>query len=343
VDEARLHGADAVLLMLSVLDDAAWRACAAAARRHGMDALTEVHDEADLRRALDLGAPVIGINNRDLRTMQVDLTVTERLAPLVDDDRLLVGESGIGSHGDVRRLRGLVDGLLVGTTLMRSPDPRRAVRELVYGVTKVCGLTRAEDARAAAEAGATHGGLVFSAESPRRVTLEQARAVRRDADLAWVGVFVNEQVADVAYAARELHLAAVQLHGDETPEYVGVLRPLLPAGCEIWRCARVSGAPPPPVAASGADRLLLEGEGTGPRGGSGRLFDWRTLVGYRDAGRCLVAGGLRPENADAADRLGVWGLDVSSGVEERPGVKSAAKLAAFFAARRGNGRRGGGR
>ena len=81
--EARLHGADAVLVMLSVLDDEAARAVMAEAALLGMDALVEAHDEAEVRRAVALGAPLIGINNRDLRTLEVDLAVTERLAPLV--------------------------------------------------------------------------------------------------------------------------------------------------------------------------------------------------------------------------------------------------------------------
>jgi indole-3-glycerol phosphate synthase/phosphoribosylanthranilate isomerase len=344
VEEARLHGADAVLLMLSVLDDAQWGVCHAAARRLGMDALTEVHDEAELTRALALDAAIIGINNRDLRTMRVDLAVTERLAPLVGDGRLVVAESGITSHRDVVRLRGRVDAFLVGTALMRSGNLARAVREVIYGVTKICGLTSVADARAAEAAGATHGGLVFAEESPRRVSLGQARGIRSGTDLAWVGVFVNESASNVALHARELGLAAVQLHGEESAEYVAMLRPQLPAGCEVWKSARV-GSLPPPIASTGADRLLLEAgvSGSGPRGGTGRTFDWGRLKYYGDASRCLVAGGLTPTNAAAADRLDVWGLDVSSGVEERPGVKSQAKLAAFLGARRGRGRDAGAR
>ncbi len=95
VAEARLHGADAVLVMLSVLDDGEARAMLAEAERLGMEALVEAHDEAEVRRAVALGAPVIGINNRDLRTLEVDLATTERLAPLVPADRLLIAESGI--------------------------------------------------------------------------------------------------------------------------------------------------------------------------------------------------------------------------------------------------------
>jgi indole-3-glycerol phosphate synthase/phosphoribosylanthranilate isomerase len=104
VPEARLHGADAILVMMSVLDDAEAAAVIAEARRLGMDALVEAHDEAELRRAVALGAQLIGINNRDLKTLRVDLAVTERLAPLVPADRILISESGIADRADVDRL-----------------------------------------------------------------------------------------------------------------------------------------------------------------------------------------------------------------------------------------------
>ena len=108
VVEARIAGADAILVMLSLLDDGEARAMIAEARRFGMDALVEVHDEAEMRRALALGAPLIGINNRDLKDLSVDLSTTERLARLAPD-RLLVSESGISTRADVERLAPRVD------------------------------------------------------------------------------------------------------------------------------------------------------------------------------------------------------------------------------------------
>src|SRR4029079_1682213 len=120
-------GADAILVMLSLLDDAAARAMIAEARRFGMDALVEVHDEAEMGRALALGAPLIGINNRDLRDLSVDLSTTERLAR-VAPDRILVSESGIATRADVERLAPLVDAFLIGSSLMRSNEPAQAAR-----------------------------------------------------------------------------------------------------------------------------------------------------------------------------------------------------------------------
>lgn len=333
VREARLHGADAVLLMLSVLDDAAFVSCFEAARTLEMDVLAEVRDEDELARALDLGARIIGINNRDLSTLEVDPRVTEALAPLVPPDRVVVSESGIRDHADVRRLRPLVDGMLVGTALMRRADLARAVRELVHGSVKVCGLTRPGDARGAMEAGATHGGLVFAPASARRVDPGSAREVVEGAGLAYVGVFVDESPGRVASLAAGLDLAAVQLHGDETQRYVGELRTLLPAGCEVWKAVRV-GDRVPHLGRAGADRILLDTHVRGARGGTGRTFDW-TLIEGRDLGHVVLGGGLDPGNAAAADGLGCSALDVSSGVEEAPGRKSRTLLDSFFAALRG--------
>jgi indole-3-glycerol phosphate synthase len=127
--EARAAGASAVLLIVRILDDAQLRGLAAVAGSLGMDVLVEVHDEAELERAVDAGAGVIGVNNRDLATFRTDLATTERLAPRVPAECLLVGESGVGSVGDVRRLAAAgVDAVLVGEALMRAADPVAAAR-----------------------------------------------------------------------------------------------------------------------------------------------------------------------------------------------------------------------
>ena len=131
VDEARVAGADAVLLIVAALDDATLRALHARTLTLGLDALVEVHDEAELDRALGAGAKLVGVNNRDLRTFQVDLAVTERLAKRTPADVLLVAESGIFGGADVRRLAAAgARAFLVGESLMREPDPGLALRKL---------------------------------------------------------------------------------------------------------------------------------------------------------------------------------------------------------------------
>ena len=131
---ARSLGADAVLLMFSVVPDDVYRELAELAHSLGMEVLTEVSTPQEMHRASALGAEVIGINNRDLRTLETDLARTEEMAPLAPAGVVLVGESGVGAAEDVRRLSGLVDALLVGSSLSGAPDPAEAARELATAV-----------------------------------------------------------------------------------------------------------------------------------------------------------------------------------------------------------------
>ena len=132
VVEARAIGADAILIILAAVDDALARTLAASADALDLDALVEVHDEAELDRALALPCPLIGINNRNLKTLATDLATTERLAPRIPDDRILVAESGIHGPADLARLeRAGARAFLVGTALMREPNVEAATRALL--------------------------------------------------------------------------------------------------------------------------------------------------------------------------------------------------------------------
>lgn len=335
VAEARLHGADAVLVLLSVLEDAEAAEVMRAAERLGMEALVEAHDEVEVARAVALGARVIGINNRDLKTLAVDLATTERLAPLVPEDRLVVAESGIARRQDVDRLARHADAFLVGTSLMRSKRPAQSARTLAFGRVKVCGVRAAADAALAARSGACFIGLVMVPESPRHVMPAEAEPIAgaaRNQGAGIVGVFRDAPPSRIAEAAQWLGLRAVQLHGAEDADYVKGLRAALPVGVEIWGASRVGRSVPQPRA--GVDRILFDTAVDGLPGGTGRSFDWRLLKGRRELGTALLAGGLDAGNAAAAAKVGAWALDVSSGVEKAPGRKDADKLHAFFDALR---------
>jgi indole-3-glycerol phosphate synthase/phosphoribosylanthranilate isomerase len=332
VAEARIAGADAILVMLSLLEDAVAREMIGEARRFGMDSLVEVHDEREMRRALALGVPLIGINNRDLRDLSIDLSTTERLANLAPD-RLLISESGFSSRGDVERIAPLVDAFLIGSSLMRSADPPQAARKLVFGRTKLCGLNCGADVCAARPA--AFAGFVFVPGSPRHVTADQAAPLAGTArrfGVRPVGVFRDAPLRTVEDIATLLNLHAVQLHGREDTEYVRSLRRELPHSCEIWTALSVGREP---VSRRGGDRFVFDNG----NGGSGRSFDWAPIEDHPDLARSIVAGGIGASNAAAARALGAYAIDVGSAVDLAPGRKSAEKISDLFEALRTPARR----
>ena len=328
VAEARAAGADAMLVMMSVLSKEEAQAVMAEASRLGMDVIVEVHDERELERALSLWPRIIGVNNRNLRTLTTDLKVTERLAPLIPAGVLAVSESGIAARKDVDRLAPSVDAFLVGSALMAAPDTGQAARALVHGRVKLCGLTCADDIALAGTSGATHVGLVFAPGTPRAVPADRGATLAERAQAAGmkvVGVFRDAPAGEVIRVAREAGLDAVQLHGSENAE---VLRAQLPAPVEVWAACPVNGSAPP--VRKGADRSLFDNES----GGTGEAFDWSLIVGRADLPIAFLAGGIGPANASAAAAVGAYGLDVGSRVECAPGLKDPEKVAALFAALR---------
>ena len=321
---ARYYQADAILLMLSVLDDEQYRQLAAVAHSLKMGILTEVSNEEELERAIALQARVVGINNRDLRDLSIDLNRTRQLAPRLSHGVTVISESGINSYADIRELSHFANGFLIGSALMEEPDLTAAVRRVTLGANKVCGLTRAEDARAAYEAGAIYGGLIFAEGSPRQIDAEVARTVMAAAPLRYVGVFRDSTISDIVTKSTSLSLSAVQLHGSETPDFVAELRTALPASVEIWKALRIEGELPernwPHV-----DRYVFDNG----NGGTGQRFDWSLLQDQR-LNDVLLAGGLSADNCVEAAQLGCAGLDFNSGVESAPGIKDARKIAAVF-------------
>lgn len=321
---ARHYGADAILLMLSVLNDAEYHSLATLAHSLNMGVLTEVSTEEELTRAIHLEAKVIGINNRDLRDLSIDRNRTKAFAPRIPAGCIVISESGITTHQHIREISPYANGFLIGSAIMAQPDLDFAIRRLIFGEHKVCGLTRAEDARAVYDAGGTFGGLIFVSESPRCVNETQATAVISGAPLAYVGVFRNHDPAEIAAIARRLKLHAVQLHGSEDAHDIAMLRLHLPVQCEIWKALDMSHQPEITVP-DGVVRLVLDNG----KGGSGHTFDWTALPASLPVPFTL-AGGLNAENCLAAVSGTASGLDFNSGAESAPGIKDAEKIRILF-------------
>ena len=327
---ARYYGADAILLMLSVLSDEEYKALEAVAKQYNLAILTEISNEEERDRAVKLGAKLIGINNRNLRDLSTDIARTFDFAPTLPDDRIIISESGIYTNDQVRELAPAVDGFLVGSSVMAQEDIDLACRTLIYGNNKVCGLTTPEQAQMAIEAGAQFGGLIFAKKSPRFVTSEQVITIVEQApSLNYVGVFVNHKRQEIAELAKQLNLFAVQLHGDEDQAYIDKLKQQLPENCQIWKAIAVEQQVP--EFSVSAQYYVLDGKNAG----SGQPFNWQALANSeQDLSSCFLAGGLNSDNIEnAIEQLTtqeLFGLDLNSGVEQSPGIKCREKLQQVF-------------
>jgi phosphoribosylanthranilate isomerase len=197
-------------------------------------------------------------------------------------------------------------------------------------VVKICGITRAEDAEAAVDAGAGAIGFVFWPESPRFIDPHRARAIAAALPpfVTAVGVFVNQPIDHVRGVASLVRLGVVQLHGDETPAYAAQLAtPVMKAIPVDSERALAVGVWPKRTT------LLLDVHDPVKRGGTGRTIDWAAAAAIAATRRVVLAGGLTPDNvADAIARVRPYGIDVSSGVERAPGAKDHQRLRALFEA-----------
>ncbi len=328
---ARYYGADAILLMLSVLSDEQYLELAKVAEQYNLNILTEISNEEERDRAIALGAKLIGINNRNLRDLSTDIARTFDFAPTLPDDRIVISESGIYTNEQVRELAPAVDGFLVGSSVMAEDDIDLACRQLIFGQNKVCGLTKPEYATDARCAGAVFGGLIFAEKSPRFVSKEQAKSiVNAEMGLNYIGVFVDHKRTEIAEIASELNLYAVQLHGSEDQSYIDKLREQLPKTCQIWKAISVDGNIEKFTVT--ADNFVLDGKNAG----SGQAFGWQALAQTeQDLSTSFLAGGLGIDNIDNAlsqlTEQELYGLDLNSGVESSPGKKCRDKLKAVFA------------
>lgn len=307
---ARYYGADAVLLMLSVLTEMQYKELVTVAHLLNMGVLTEVINEQEVSIAVNNNAKVIGINNRDLRDLTVDLNVTKTLAPTIPADRIIISESGIKTNHDIRELSNMADGFLIGSALMGEKDLNTAVRKVIYGEHKICGLMRPEDAKQTYASGFIYGGFIFVPSSLRYISIEQAQAIQLGTpSLQYVGVFQNEDISQVVRIAKTLNLHAVQLHGHEDLAYIEQLKQELPPECHIWKAFSVKTSVPD-INDPHVQTYVLDGANAG----SGQVFNW-SLLQDKNLINVMIAGGLNYDNCLEALQYRPKGLDFNSGVE----------------------------
>ena len=347
--QAKVWGASAILLICACLDVPTLTKFRELADSLGLSSLVEAHDENEVQMAIDCGARIIGVNNRNLKDFTVDVQNSVRLRNLVQDDVIFVSESGLETPEDIQVLRDNNIGVaLMGETVMRSPNKVEKLAYL-YGPTyytpkvKMCGISKVETIPAVVEAKPDYMGLVF-APSKRQVTVDQAKTLVEELHRGYaqkygsdtehdkndtiktVGVFVNETVDNLITIANEANLDAVQLHGDEDETFIQSLKER--TNVEVWKAIRIrSAADVEEWIDSSADMLLFDAYHKDERGGTGEVFDWSSLDAFERP--FMLAGGIDSTNVARAIRtVRPYGIDISSGIETN-GVKDDEKITAF--------------
>ena len=340
--QAKVWGASAILLICACLDVPTLTKFRELADSLGLSSLVEAHDEAEVQMAIDCGARIIGVNNRNLKDFTVDVQNSVRLRNLVQDDVIFVSESGLETPEDIQVLRDNNIGVaLMGETFMRSPNKVEKLAYL-YGPTyytpkvKMCGISKVETIPAIVDAKPDYMGLVF-APSKRQVTVDQAKtlveelhkqyAVRYNSEtIKTVGVFVNETVENLLKIAEEVKLDVIQLHGDEDESFIQILKEQ--SNVEVWKAVQVRSATDTEKwIDSSADMLLFDAYHKDERGGTGEVFDWSSLDEFERP--FMLAGGIDSTNVARAIRtVRPYGIDISSGIETN-GVKDDEKMKAF--------------
>ena len=353
--QAKVWGASAILLICACLDVPTLTKFRELADSLGLSSLVEAHDEHEVQMAIDCGARIIGVNNRNLKDFTVDVQNSVRLRNLVQDDVIFVSESGLETPEDIQVLRDNNIGVaLMGETFMRSPNKVEKLAYL-YGPTyytpkiKMCGISKVETIPAIVDAKPDYMGLVF-APSKRQVTVDQAKTLveelhkqyanryNRDAEqysnqtlihqefIKTVGIFVNETLDNLVTIATEVNLDAVQLHGDEDEAFIQSLKER--TNVEVWKAVQIrSAADAEAWIDSSADMLLFDAYHKDERGGTGEVFDWSSLDEFERP--FMLAGGIDSTNVARAIRtVRPYGIDISSGIETE-GVKDDEKIKAF--------------
>ena len=397
--QAKIWGAKAILLICAILDVPTLTKYRELADSLGLSCLVEAHDKEEVQKAIQCGARIIGVNNRNLKDFTVDVQNSVRLRQLVEGDVIFVSESGLETPEDIQVLRDNNIGVaLMGETFMRSED-KVAMLKYLYGpmtvaiqadanhavhggVTKaahseapsvngntpsvaslvkqpyvpqikICGNSDISTVATLAEEQPDYIGLIF-APSKRQVTVEEAKEFveafkiaqqdylahgsKRLADTGdidfdiiepkFVGVFVNESLENIVHAVAAVGLDAVQLHGDETEEFILMLKALLvetKLTAQVWKAVAIqSRLDANKWLHSSADNLVFDAYSKDARGGTGETFDWQALKGYPRS--FTLAGGLSEKNVARAIRtVRPAMIDLNSGVET-DGRKDITKI-----------------
>ena len=357
-----MHGADVILLIAAVLTKEQIASFTKTAKELGLEVLLEIHEQEEIKK-IDSNVDIVGINNRDLKTFKVDLNTTKQLIKLIDNNFIIISESGINSRDEMDDLKKVgVSGFLVGERFMREEDPVEALKEFLNGAQasvpasnevalqdsqaqrpalqqkklKICGLKHLSNIKEINEITkhiSTLYGFIFYPKSKRFVDIESYSSQEIEYLKSLnnkVGVFVDQEISEIQRINQKINLEFIQLHGSESPEYC---RTLCELGFKIIKAFGIDNnfefekltAYQPYV-----ELFLFDNKDESGSGGTGKSFDWSLLNSYKDNKNYLISGGIDLNNINdlmqtATDSRFI-GVDINSKFEIESALKDIKKI-----------------
>lgn len=321
---ARYYQADAILLILSILNDYQYTFLRNLATFLNMHVLTEVKDKNELNRAINLNANIIGINNRNLHDGSISISNTYLLAPMVPKNITVISESGITNYHQIRQLRSIVQGFLIGSSLMKSSHVEHSIQKIIIGHNKICGLTRLKDVEISKKYGATYAGFIFCKSSPRYIDPKKAQNISNLVNIKYIGVFCNEDIEYITSLTKRIKFYAIQLHGNENQLYINNLKKKLSSNLKIWKAITWTN-----INKNFDFKNIHKYVIDNIKGSKKKSFDW-SLLKNKNLDNVFLAGGLNVKNCIIASKIGCFGLDFNSGLEICPGIKDKNKIKLLF-------------
>lgn len=328
IDRAYDYGFDAILLMLSVLEHQVFLDLLAYAKQKGLYVLAEVSNESEAYFAADIEAiDVIGINNRNLKTLDIDLNNTLQIYPILKN-KVVLSESGFTNHSDLSKVYPICN-YLIGSALTASPNLENTCKEMVYGLNKVCGITTKDAIDYIDPNFISLIGFIFCSQSPRFVDPQKAKPLithAKNRKFQCVGVFKDNSVDEIINIANELKLDFIQIHGNVTKDMLCELKNIIDA--QIITVLNTDSLNCDALNKKACEYLkyctyfLLDNKIPG----SGKSLDLKNLDGFLYKDRTLLAGGIGPDNLEPLLHLGFLGFDLNSKLESSVGIKDPKKI-----------------
>ena len=315
--------------MLSVLTKAKFEELFNYAHSLNLDVLTEVDDKDDAMYAISKKIEIVGINNRNLRTLEVNLENARELYKLFPSSVKVVSESGIHTHKDLVSLNPIRN-FLIGSSLTAQTDVVFKANSMLYGLNKLCGLTTRYAVKAAVSNHVSIGGLIFAPKSPRFVSDEKAISFVKEfkGQIRFAGVFVDATVEEMVNKVKTVSLDYLQLHGNESIDTIKTLKSLLPDTgiIKAFNIKELSDFVKVDKYLPFVDLIILDSSNPG----SGTSFDWNLIPDSLDKSKCLLSGGIGPDNVEKALNYGFAGLDLNSKLEKSKGIKDVELINKTF-------------